>query len=137
MSVILAKISAAKWVNWFNPKNGICMVFFHIIFLCRATILESEAGVNGALNCLFSRLNKRDHKMLYGTSITLESTVHTSRNLYMDGMKSYISLLEEPCAGITSSTVFLGQEGTCFNLHIEDCAFEIVNRHVAGAPKVW
>ena len=103
----------------------------------REKILDMS-GLDGVLNRFFESLGHPHHMIMYATNITLQEDLKTTDELSMGDMQSFMKHLPgEPCAGITSPAAFIGQESTAFNPHIEDCAFQGVNRHIAGKPKIW
>ncbi|XP_034245678.1 uncharacterized protein LOC117647819 [Thrips palmi] len=115
-------------------------VLEHDFFNAPQTQLESvyeATGVEGVLDSFFRMARSKQQKLLYAVNIDLEGELKTTPQLSMRDMRSFMSHLPgEPCAGITHPAAFIGQEGTSFNPHIEDCAFQAVNRHIAGAPKM-
>jgi len=95
-------------------------------------------GVSGVLDQFFRMASDRRQAILYGTNISLQEPLRTTKDLSMDQIKSYMEHLPGGlCTGINVPGAFVGQDGTSFNPHIEDCAFAAINRHVAGAAKLW
>lgn len=100
--------------------------------------MYEECGINGVIDEFFAIVRDRKRRMLYAVNINLQERLKTTRDIAMDEMKSFMEHLPGgSCIGINTPGAFVGQEGTSFNPHIEDCAFPAVNRHVAGAAKIW
>ncbi|XP_026287763.2 uncharacterized protein LOC113213048 [Frankliniella occidentalis] len=98
----------------------------------------NASGVNGVLTEFFEQVLKRRKRILYAVNMTLEKDLRTTKDLAMSEMRSLMEHLPGgPRAGINCPAVSIGQEGATFNPHIEYCAFQGVDRLIAGAPKLW
>lgn len=95
-------------------------------------------GVDGALEKLFEILRDKSQKLIYAPNICSTEWLQTTPTSAMKDMVTNIDDLPGgPHLGITAPSIYIGSEASTFNLHIEDHAFESVNRLVAGKPKVW
>lgn len=102
---------------------------------CRECALDS--GVGNFLNTLLGRLTDSE-PIMYGQNMDLQPTLHTTASVELSSMSSNIKQLPGGRhVGIVSPTVYIGTEASTFNCHREDAAFEGVNRHIAGSPKLW
>lgn len=89
------------------------------------------------LDSLLVKLTESE-PIMYGQNIDLQPTLSTTGSVKLSSMTSNIQKLAGGRhVGIVSPTVYIGTEASTFNCHREDAAFEGVNRHVAGAPKIW
>lgn len=112
-----------------------CNIFcFH---LCREVAYDN-GGVNGLLDAFNGLLfGSENRPIMYGANTNMPDLTTTSR-LSMKDMQSYISLVpDHPLPGTSTPLAYIGSEGSSFNPHVEDRFFQSVNRHIAGALKVW
>jgi hypothetical protein len=107
---------------------------------CPYREIKLENGVGALLDSLMNLLadEKKPQPILYAHNIDMPTPLQTTKVVSMNNVVSHIKHLPGGRhKGIVSPTVYIGSEGATFNIHREDCAFEGINRHVAGAPKVW
>jgi hypothetical protein len=113
-----------------------CVMIKNMCFTChRENVLDT--GVGNFLNSILGRLTKSE-PIMYAMNIDVLPTLSTTETVKLSSMTSNIQKLPGGCpVGIVSPTVYIGSEASTFNCHREDVAFEGVNRHVAGSPKMW
>ncbi|KAK3908556.1 putative lysine-specific demethylase [Frankliniella fusca] len=81
--------------------------------------------------------NKTNH-IVYVQNMDLSVPLCTTANSSMTEMVTGLEELGNmPISGFSKPPVYVGTEYSVFGCHREDMSFCALNRHIAGAPKVW
>lgn len=104
----------------------------------RAEVLENESIFLCAETVIDNLENHENHVVYLQNMNVSPPLITTGDGLSMTAMKTGLEKLSnKPLLGINMPSVYIGTAFSTFPCHREDMAFLAMNRHIAGAPKVW
>lgn len=103
----------------------------------RSQLLATESIFHVA-DAVLDNLENLGNEVVYLQNMLVFPPLETCGGLAMTSMNTGLQKLSnKPIAGIQKPTVYIGTEFSTFPCHREDMSFLAINRHIAGAPKIW
>ncbi|XP_026280143.1 probable lysine-specific demethylase 4A isoform X2 [Frankliniella occidentalis] len=110
-------------------------------------IAMNSGGVDEVLDELYRQLADKDNEIWYGPGVSLPTgtSFQISKDLnlsrinspHLDNLVNMKNVEQTRFEGINSPTIYIGTQSSTFGLHIEDFAFESINRSLGAAEKLW
>lgn len=104
----------------------------------RTELLEKESPFHCA-DVVIDNLQNLNNQVVYLQNFQVSPPLETTCGLSMSAMDTGLQKLEKnkSIMGINQPSVYIGTMLSTFSCHREDMSFLALNRHIAGAPKVW
>ncbi len=104
----------------------------------RAEVVEKES-IFLCADVVIDNLQNHENHVVYLQNMNISPPLDTTGGgLSMTAMNTGLQKLgNKAILGINKPSVYIGTEFSTFPCHREDMAFLAMNRHIAGAPKVW